>query len=69
MENTPQGWPIETDKFTVTSIAGDSFFSPIVAAVICIETLLSQLFKQLGDKAIQRLIHTVYVLEKLGTEI
>ena len=59
----------ETDKFMITSIAGDYFFSPIVAAIICIETLLSQLVKQLGDKAIQRLNHTEYILEKLGVEI
>jgi len=59
----------ETDNFLITSIAGDYFFSPIVAAIICIETLLSELVKQLGDKAIQRLNHTEYILEKLGTEI
>ena len=59
----------ETNNFLITSIVGDYFFSPIVAAIICIETLLSQLVKQLGDKAIQRLNHTEYILEKLGTEI
>ncbi len=60
---------IETDNFLITSIEGDYFFSPMVAAIICIETLLSELVKQLGDKAIQRLNHTEYILEKLETEI
>lgn len=60
---------IETDNFLITSIEGDYFFSPIVAAIICIETLLSEMVKQLGDKAIQRLNHTEYILEKLETEI
>jgi len=59
----------ETDNFLITSIEGDYFFSPIAAAIICIETLLSELVKQLGDKAIQRLNHTEYILEKLETEI
>jgi len=59
----------ETDNFLITSIEGDYFFSPMVAAIICIETLLSALVKQLGDKAIQRLNHTEYILEKLETEI
>ncbi|MDY6790900.1 MAG: MurR/RpiR family transcriptional regulator [Thermodesulfobacteriota bacterium] len=60
---------IETDNFLITSIEGDYFFSSIAAAIICIETLLSELVKQLGDKAIQRLNHTEYILEKLETEI
>jgi len=59
----------ETDNFLITSIEGDYFFSPIAAAIICIETLLSALVKQLGDKAIQRLNHTEYILEKMETEI
>ena len=59
----------ETDNFLITSIVGDYFFSPIVTAIICIETLLSELVKQLGDKAIQRLNHTEYILEKFETEI
>jgi len=59
----------ETDNFLITSIEGDYFFSPIAAAIICIEILLSELVKQLGDKAIQRLNHTEYILEKLKTEI
>lgn len=59
----------ETDNFLITSIEGDYFFSPMVAAIICIETLLSELVKQLGDKAIQRLNRTEYILEKLETEI
>ncbi len=60
---------IETDNFLITSTVGDYFFSPIAAAIICIETLLSELVKQLGDKAIQRLDHTEYILEKFETEI
>jgi len=59
----------ETDKFLITSTEGNYFFSPVVATLICIETLLSELVKQLGDKAIQRLNHTEYILEKLETEI
>jgi len=59
----------ETDNFLITSIEGDYFFSPIASAIICIETLLSALVKQLGDKAIQRLNHTEYILEKMETEI
>ncbi|MBL0715372.1 MAG: MurR/RpiR family transcriptional regulator [Desulfosarcina sp.] len=59
----------QTDNFLITFIEGDYYFSPVVAAIICIETLLSELVKQLGDKAIQRLNHTEYILEKLGTEI
>jgi len=59
----------ETDHFIITSILGDYFFSPIAAAVICIETLLAELVKQLGDKAIERLNHTELILEKLKTEV
>lgn len=58
----------ETDNFLITSIVSDYFFSPIVAAIIYIETLLSELVKQLGDKAIQRLNQAEYILEKLETE-
>lgn len=60
---------IETDNFLITSTVGDYFFSPIVAAIICIETLLSELVKKLGEKALQRLNHTEYILEKLEIEI
>lgn len=60
---------IETDNFLVTSIEGEYFFSPIAAAVICIETLLSELVKELGDKAIQRLSQVEYIIEKLESEI
>lgn len=59
----------ETDNFLITFIEGDYFFSPIAAATICIETLLSGLVKQMGDQAIQRINHTEYILEKLETEI
>lgn len=60
---------IETDNFLIISIEGDYFFSPIVASIICIETMLSELVKQLGENAMQRLNHTEYIFEKLGTEI
>lgn len=59
----------ETDNFLVASTAGENFFNPVVAPIICIETLLSELVKQLGDKAVQRLNHNEYIFEKLGTEI
>lgn len=58
-----------TDHFIITSTVGDYFFSPIAATVICIETLLSELVKRLGDKAIRRLRHAESVLEEMGTEI
>ena len=60
---------IETDNFIVTSTVGGNYFSPIAAAIICIETLLSELVIQLGDKAMQRLNHTEYILEKMKIEI
>lgn len=59
----------KTDNFLIASAKGDYFFNPMVAAIICIETLLSELVKQLGDKAIERLNHTEYILEELKTEI
>jgi len=59
----------DTDNFLITSIEGDYFFSPIAAAVICIETLLSELVKQLGNQAIHRLNQAEYILEQLETEI
>lgn len=59
----------ETDLFIITSIKGDYFFSPIAASIICIETLLSALVNQLGDKAIQRLNRTEYILEALDAEL
>lgn len=60
---------VETDHYLLTAIEGDFFFSPIAAAVICIETLLSALVKRLGDEAIQRLNHAESILEKLETEL
>jgi DNA-binding MurR/RpiR family transcriptional regulator len=59
----------ETDNYLMTAIHGDYFFSPIVSAIICIETLLSEVVHRLGEKAIRRLNHTESVLEKLGVEI
>jgi len=59
----------ETDNYLITSIEGDYFFSAIAAALICIETLLSELVNRLGEKAILRLNRTESVLEKLGVEM
>ncbi len=59
----------ETENYLIVSTKGDYFFSPIVAAMICLEALLSEVVKKLGDKAIQRLNKTEYVLDKLSVEI
>ena len=59
----------ETDHFLLTSIKGDYFFTPIVASVIFIETLLSGIVKQLGDKAIERLDHAENIFDQLETEM
>lgn len=58
-----------TDNLLLVSSEGDYFFTPMIAAMICIETLLSEQVKHLGDKAIQRLTQTEYAIEKLGIEI
>ncbi len=60
---------METDNYLITPTAGDYFFNPLVSVTICIETLLSELVKELGDKAIKRLKHTESILGKLETEI
>ncbi|MCP3876110.1 MAG: MurR/RpiR family transcriptional regulator [Desulfobacteraceae bacterium] len=60
---------IETENFLITSVEGDYFFTPVVATIICIETLLSEIVKQFGDKAIERLNQTEYILDQLGVEI
>lgn len=60
---------METDHFLVTPAESDFFFNPMVSVIICIETLLSELVKELGDKAIQRLQRSEYILEKLEAEI
>ena len=59
---------LETDNFLINSVQGDYFFSPIAAAVICIETLLSELLKHFGAKAIDRLNRAEHVLGELGAE-
>lgn len=60
---------MKTDHFLVTPAGGDYFFNPMVSVIICIEALLSELVKELGDKAIERLQHTEYILGKLEAEI
>jgi len=60
----------ETENYLTVSIQGDYFFSPIAAAVICIETLLSELVNQLDDSALQkRLKYAETILDKMGVEI
>ncbi len=59
----------ETDNFLITSIQGDYFFSPIAAAVICIETLLSELVKQLGEQSLKRLNHAETILDAMDIEM
>jgi len=60
---------MKTENFITTPAEGDYFFNPMASAVICIEALLSELVKELGDKAIERLQHTEYILGKLEAEI
>ena len=60
---------MKTDNFLTTSAEGDYFFNPMASAIICIEALLSELVKELGEKAIERLQHTEYILGKLEAEI
>jgi len=60
----------ETENYLLVSIQGDYFFSPIAAAVICIETLLSELVNQLDDSVLQeRLSYTETILDRMGAEI
>lgn len=59
----------ETDYFLLTSNEGDYFFTPIVSTVLYIETLLSGIVKQLGDKAIDRLNRAENILDRLETEM
>lgn len=58
----------ETENFLITSIQGDYFFTPITAAVMCIEIILSEVVKHLGNNAVKRLSHTEYILDKLDIE-
>lgn len=60
---------IEADNFLLTSIQGDYFFSPIVASMIIIEALLSELVKKLGSSSIQRLDRAETILNALNIEI
>ena len=60
----------ETENFLIVSIQGDYFFSPIAAAVICIETLLSELVNRLDDSVLQKRLHyTETILHKMNVEI
>jgi DNA-binding MurR/RpiR family transcriptional regulator len=60
----------ETDNYLMVSIQGDYFFSPIAAAVICIETLLSELVNRLDDSLLQdRLNHAEKILDRMNVEI
>lgn len=58
----------ETENFLITSIQGDYFFTPVTATIICIETILSEVVKHLGNQAVKRLSHTEYILDKLDIE-
>jgi len=60
----------ETENYLKVSIEGDYFFSPIAAAVICIETLLSELVNQLDDSVLHdRLSHAEKILDRMNVEI
>lgn len=59
----------ETDNFLITSVEGEYFFTPVVATIICIETLLSAIVNQLGNQATERLNHTEYILDQLKIEM
>lgn len=60
----------QTENYLLVSIQGDYFFSPIAAAVICIETLLSELVNQLDDSVLQgRLKHTESIMDRMNVEI
>lgn len=59
----------ETENFLISSIEGDYFFTPVVATIICIETLLSEIVNQLGDQAIERLNRAEFMLDQLKTEM
>lgn len=60
----------ETENYLSVSIQGDYFFSPIAAAVICIETLLSELVNQLDDSVLHdRLSHAEKILDRMNVEI
>jgi len=58
----------EASNILITYIDKDYFFTPIAAAILCIETILSAVVKRLGNKAVQRLNHTEYILDKMEIE-
>jgi len=58
----------ETENFLITPIQRDYFFTPNTASVICIEIILSEVVKRLGNQAVKRLSHTEYILDKLDIE-
>ena len=60
---------IEADHALIVSIKGDYFFSPMAAAVIIIETLLSEVVKRLGKKALQRLNQTEHLIDAFKIEV
>jgi DNA-binding MurR/RpiR family transcriptional regulator len=59
----------ETDTAVIAPTRGDFFFTPVVAAMVFIETLLSELVNKLGPKAIDRLNQTESFLDTLQVEI
>jgi DNA-binding MurR/RpiR family transcriptional regulator len=58
----------EAENILITYIEKDYFFTPIAAAILCIETILSAVVKRLGDKASRRLHHTEHILDKMEIE-
>ena len=59
----------ETENNLIISTKGDYFFSPITAAIIYIEGLLSEVVKALGNKAIRKLKDAERLLDKLEIEM
>lgn len=59
----------ETSNFLVAAIQGSYFFSPVVALIIYVEALLSELVVRMGDEAVRRLNHTENILDKFNIEI
>jgi len=58
----------ETNNFLITPVEKEYFFTPIAAAIIGIETILSAVVKRLGEQASRKLKHTEYILEKMEIE-
>lgn len=59
----------ETSNFLVAAIQGSYFFSPVVALIVYVEALLSELVVRIGDDAVRRLNHTENILDKFNIEI